>query len=299
MNLLVAALLTAPVPCHASDSIEALLDDPNAALRFDYCNWRFVDGGSVEHLPDFEADGRNPRATALAEAGTTIALAAQHPRACRKVFKSGSKAHDKASSKALGRLRPRTGLSDDPEIAAVQSEVNDLFRRDQAARQVYIGSQTDDTSGSEFWARRLAYSLATDADNQSTAFMLKTIEQYDWIDTHRFGEKTAHQAWLLVQHADDYPDLQRTVLARMEPYLADGGVSKQDYAYLWDRVAVNRGEKQRYGTQPDWECKDGKLVLMPLEDPEHVDTRRAEMGLGPVQQALAQMSLSVCGTKNR
>ena len=131
---------------------------------------------------------------ALAEAGTTIALAAQHPRACRKVFVSGSKAHDKASSKAFGRLRPRAGLSDDPEIAAVQSEVNDLFQRDQAARQVYIGSQTDDTSGREFWARRLAYSLATDVDTQSTEVMLKVVDQYDWIDTHRFGNRRSdHQ----------------------------------------------------------------------------------------------------------
>ena len=78
-------------------------------------------------------------------------------------------------------------------------------------------------------------------------------------------------------------------------YLATGGVSKKNYAYLWDRVAVNHDREQRYGTQPDWDCKDGKLELRPVEDPDNLDARRTEMGLGPVEQALAQMAANVCG----
>jgi hypothetical protein len=81
----------------------------------------------------------------------------------------------------------------------------------------------------------------------------------------------------------------------MEKYLADDGVAKRDYAYLWDRVAVNEDRLLRYGTQPDWECKGGKLALKPMEDPENVDVRRAAVGMGPAQADLAQMSLSVCG----
>ena len=81
----------------------------------------------------------------------------------------------------------------------------------------------------------------------------------------------------------------------MEPYLKTQGVSKKNYAFLWDRVAVNSGEKQRYGTQPTWVCtSDGNLTLKPLEDPENVNVRRAEMGMNTVEEGLEEMANSIC-----
>ena len=95
--------------------------------------------------------------------------------------------------------------------------------------------------------------------------------------------------------ADSDPAFQQKALDRMTPYVETDGVSKGDYAYLWDRVAVNTDRKQRYGTQPTWECTtDNKLTLQPLEDPENVNKRRAEMGLGSVEESLADMAREVC-----
>jgi hypothetical protein len=81
----------------------------------------------------------------------------------------------------------------------------------------------------------------------------------------------------------------------MTPYLENHGVSKSNYAYLFDRVAINHDRKQRYGTQPIWECKDNGLELAPLEDPDSVNERRAAFDMGPVEESLAAMSRSVCG----
>ncbi len=126
--------------------------------------------------------------------------------------------------------------------------------------------------------------------------MYGLLQDYDWIDKKRFGKRVSMAAWLVVQHADHDVALQKLALQRMEPYLKSKKVSKGDYAYLWDRVAVNSGKKQRYGTQPDWECTaEGTLNLQPLEDPETVNKRRKKMGLGPVEAALAGMAKSVCG----
>ncbi len=81
----------------------------------------------------------------------------------------------------------------------------------------------------------------------------------------------------------------------MPPLLEGGGVSPKNYAYLWDTVAVNAGRKQRYGTQPTWQCNDGQMGLKPLEDPDQVDLRRAEMGLNTAQQGLQAMIQQFCG----
>lgn len=82
----------------------------------------------------------------------------------------------------------------------------------------------------------------------------------------------------------------------MEPYVESGGVRRKHYAYLYDRVAVNTGRMQRYGTQPTWQCEDdGSMQLKPLEDPARVNDRRAEMGLNTVEEGLAEMTRQVCG----
>ena len=81
----------------------------------------------------------------------------------------------------------------------------------------------------------------------------------------------------------------------MEPYLVTNKIQPSNYAYLWDRVAVNTDKKQRYGTQPTWECIDGKMELMPLENPESVNQRRAEIGMGSVEKSLDEMNSQTCG----
>ena len=61
-----------------------------------------------------------------------------------------------------------------------------------------------------------------------------------------------HSLSNFLKHADNDPEFQSFALARMEPYLETEGIKKSNYAYLWDRVAVNTDRKQRYGTQPIW-----------------------------------------------
>ncbi|MEL6790731.1 MAG: hypothetical protein AAFO78_09180 [Pseudomonadota bacterium] len=96
------------------------------------------------------------------------------------------------------------------------------------------------------------------------------------------------------------PQTSRDIQARvlMEPYLKNGGVSGSNYAYLWDRVAVNTGRKQRYGTQPTWECVDGKMGLQPMEhDIATANKLRKALGMKEmVEKAVARMEKNVCVT---
>ena len=312
LPLSIAFLAALSLPAVAQDTstvsprITALLTDPALARTFDYCAWRFKDKGKADELPDFKLlldrektalEGNEEAATVLADAGTTIALKASKKKKCEAIFATGKAAEEKGFTKAdrrIDRRGPRSP-SEDPQIAAIQERVVKLWREDQAARQSYIHSRTDDDQGADFWQRRLAAARTIEADAASTAFLRETLSSYDWLDSHRFGEDVAAHAWILIQHADAHPDLQAEVLERMGKYLSNGGVRKRDYAYLWDRVAVNHDREQRYGTQPDWECKPGGLTLKPMEDPSNVDARRAEMGLGPAADDLAEMTRSVCG----
>lgn len=124
---------------------------------------------------------------------------------------------------------------------------------------------------------------AVDADN--TAWLRRVLDRHGWPGRRLLGETGAHDAWLLVQHADDDPALQAWALALLETAVGADDASPADLAYLTDRVRLNAGERQVYGTQ--LEHRDGAWRPRPLEDPEQVDERRAAVGLTPLAEHLA------------
>ena len=50
---------------------------------------------------------------------------------------------------------------------------------------------------------------------------------------------------------------------------------------------MNEGRPQRYGTQVG-DVQDGEPVPWPIEEPNRVDERRAEIGLPPLSEYLAR-----------
>jgi hypothetical protein len=63
---------------------------------------------------------------------------------------------------------------------------------------------------------------------------------------------------------------------------ADAGVTAADIAMLTDRILVERGQPQLYGTQ--FQFVDGNLVQDPVDDPDSVAARRVEVGLPPMDE---------------
>lgn len=301
MTIFMAAALIGAGPLDPTD----ITENPEQAARHDYCDAALALDSDTLSLVDArladDAVGVTESQLAaglLVRAGTAIAAVQPDIDTCRAVFAKGQADFDTVLSLNVRIMNRNVGgdLSRDPEIRRVQTVINTLWVADQAGRVTYSTLQTRDRTGSAFWAQRLATANAVMTDARSTLALRELLKTWDWIDRHRFGSSVSSHAWILAQHADDHPDFQREVLARMEPHLENGGVRPRDYAYLWDRVAVNTGELQRYGTQPMDTCNaDGTLDLKPMEDPEQVDARRATMGLGPASADREQMARERCG----
>ncbi len=102
-----------------------------------------------------------------------------------------------------------------------------------------------------------------DVDIKHTARLKQIIDEYGWPMDSMVGREGGLAAFLLAQHADLDPVFQRRCLERMKS-APEGEVSKVDVAYLTDRVLVNDGKKQLFGTQ-FW-MVDGKLVPQPIAD---------------------------------
>lgn len=126
-------------------------------------------------------------------------------------------------------------------------------------------------------------------DEFNTAELAKMLEGRGWFRDDEDGQGAANDAWLIAQHADRNPDFQVKALKLIEAEIDAPGVSKRNYAYLYDRVQMRwtDGEDlekriQRYGTQG--RCTGpGTWEPFPIEEPNRIDEVRAEVGLGTME----------------
>ncbi len=119
--------------------------------------------------------------------------------------------------------------------------------------------------------------LAVDAAN--LPMIKKIVAEHGGLPPVReVGADGVAAAWLLVQHADRDVDFQRQVLENVMPLVESGDVQPDSFALLTDRVLVNSGKPQRYGSQliP----VDGRWQPQPMEGAiAQVNQRRAEVHL--------------------
>lgn len=117
--------------------------------------------------------------------------------------------------------------------------------------------------------------------------------RYGYPGFKEVGEKSSNNFWLLVQHADAHPDFQRRILKLMLAEVQRNNASPVNYAYLTDRVAINAGKSEEYGTQVVYEgvgTPAAKAIPKSLRDPARVNQRRAAIGMEPLENYLDMMT---------
>jgi hypothetical protein len=107
------------------------------------------------------------------------------------------------------------------------------------------------------------------------------LDTYGWIGTDSIGPSGSTTLWAVIQHSD--LDVQQKYLPMMRTAVQQGRAHASELAYLEDRVALQEGRKQSYGTQFKLNEKTNKYFLAPIEDEPNVNKRRAAIGLGPLE----------------
>ncbi|MEU6041532.1 DUF6624 domain-containing protein [Actinomadura sp. NPDC047616] len=116
-------------------------------------------------------------------------------------------------------------------------------------------------------------------DRRNAAWLRRVVRGRGWPGRSVAGEDGAQAAWLIAQHADRSPEAQRMFLDALRAAVASGEADPADLARLEDRVRVNAGRPQLYGTQ--YGMTETGYGPHPVEDPERLDERRAAVGLPP------------------
>lgn len=184
-----------------------------------------------------------------------------------------------------------TFAGDTPRAEAAISD-DDLFKelyarvdRDQAARRVWLATPNDEA---------LARSV-NEIDSANLTWLRKLISEKGFPTAAQVGKQGVHLAWVLLQHADQDPQLQRELLPILEQRYSAGELPANDLARLTDRILLADGNPQRYGTQFDWFSGEFKLP-----DPgrlAEIDKERARLGLMPLRDYVCTLGKAREGAK--
>jgi hypothetical protein len=76
----------------------------------------------------------------------------------------------------------------------------------------------------------------------------------------------------------------------MKTEVENGNANASHYGLLTDRIRINTGRKQVYGTQVAYHSKTGQAYPKPLVDSLMVNERRKAIGLEPLELYLNRMT---------
>lgn len=155
------------------------------------------------------------------------------------------------------------------EYGSISKEIEDMYIRDQDMRRRALENNgVIETDEDEV------------LDQKNTARMKEIVNQIGWPTVSKVGREVSEMAWLLVQHADHDVEFQKRCLQLMREQPEE--VSISDIAYLEDRICVNEGNPQIYGTQ--FYGEGTNYGPRPIKDPENVNERRKKLGMESLEE---------------
>ena len=168
----------------------------------------------------------------------------------------------------------------DQELAA---ELSEMKKVDQIAAFVQQGEYK--TWSRERWESFKDSVFTTHQQRLEEIFEESGFPGYDLV-----GKDGSTDFWLMVQHSDHVPDFQAKVLSQMKAQVDKGNADPANYGLLVDRVNLNTGKPQIYGTQVAYRAGICQAYSQDLADSANVNQRRKSIGLPPLEEYLNQMS---------
>jgi hypothetical protein len=166
----------------------------------------------------------------------------------------------------------RPAAPDDPNWVRRFLEI--MYDADQAYRDLYVAF----VDGGDEASRQALAPLVMAADAEHRARLGDWLAGRGWPRRSVYGADPCTHAWMIALHADKDVAFQARAYRAMTELLREGEVDPVQYAALHDRIALNQGRAQRYGMF--FHVEDGREVAYPVEAPEGLSLRRAELGLG-------------------
>lgn len=161
----------------------------------------------------------------------------------------------------------------------LKQHLEQIYMRDQLLRQLY--RHAEEKFGKESDEMKYFWKLVSEQDSINELEVIKIIEEKGWVGKSLVGGRANITLWLVIQHAP--LETQEKYLPLLKKSVLEGESRGSHLALLEDRIQMRNGKPQIYGSQITTDKETGKQVVYEIWEPEYVNQRRKEVGLGPIQ----------------
>lgn len=124
------------------------------------------------------------------------------------------------------------------------------------------------------------WKIIHEKDSINLIKVCKILDIYGWPSPDVVGRQGSSAIFLVIQHSE--LPIQEKYLPLMREAVKNKKAQGSSLALLEDRVALRQGKRQMYGSQVTRDEETGIYYVLPLDDADNVDKRRAEVGLPPL-----------------
>jgi hypothetical protein len=133
------------------------------------------------------------------------------------------------------------------------------------------------------------WKIINEKDSLNLIVIKDILDKYGWLGKDVVGDLGNSTLFLVIQHSDQ--KTQEKYLPLMRAAVKTGNAKGSSLALLEDRVALGQGKRQIYGSQIGRDPDTQVYFVSPLEDPDNVDKRRAEVGLENIAAYISNWKL--------
>ena len=133
------------------------------------------------------------------------------------------------------------------------------------------------------------WKIINEKDSINLIKVKSILDKYGWLGADVVGGQGNSTLFLVIQHSDQ--STQEKYLPMMREAVKNSKAQGSSLALLEDRVALGQGKRQIYGSQIGRDPETKIYYVSPLEDPDNVDKRRAEVGLGPLSDYVSRWQI--------
>lgn len=195
---------------------------------------------------------------------------------------------DKRWSKVLDKVKANKEKAeanlDKPLVAILDT----IYQEDQGLRRQI--SEIEEKYGRDSDEMKAHWKTIAEKDSINLIKIQKILDERGWLGPDIIGNQGNTTLFLVIQHSEQA--VQEKYLPMMREAVEKGNARPSSLALLEDRVALGQGKKQIYGSQIGRNPETGEFYVLPLQDPDNVDKRRSEVGLGTLQDYISHWNIT-------
>lgn len=170
-------------------------------------------------------------------------------------------------------------VKDSVPYDSLKAVLENIYDTDQGIREKLMASK-----GEEFG--EIMYRMMQ-IDSVNRARIKPILHRYGWLPKSKVGEKASDAIFFVIQHSD--VELMRQYFPSLKDLASKREAKATHAAMMEDRLLVNEGKKQIYGTQATSDSStNGKAYIWPIENPDQVNQLRKEAGFDLTVEANAR-----------